>query len=147
MTTQTGLRPTRAEIWRVFTRGGLESSVKNSKYCFLTTRILYWKGSCKSTPQVFSTRIELLTCIFWLFSTGVEFSTRPLDQGCHVNTRDCLNVLADWNSSCEHSLTHQLKNSFTEWHRIITEQWHLHFQCQQWTKAKQSSSPSPSTVL
>ena len=58
------LNSTRVEICRVFTRGGLESSAKNSTSHFPTTRIIFWKRILQSTRQAFSTRIELFAYIF-----------------------------------------------------------------------------------
>ena len=43
----------------------------------------------QSTRRAFTTRVELFTCIFRLFSTRIEISTRPLNwdfnPGRHVN--------------------------------------------------------------
>ena len=70
-----GLKPTRVEICHVFTRGGLESSAKNSTSCFPTTRISFRKMVQQSTRRTFSTWVELFTCSFLLFSTRVDIST------------------------------------------------------------------------
>ena len=108
MTTQPGLR-----FVGVFTRGRLESSAKNSQQAVFLPPV---KRIPQSTRRAFSTWVELFTCIFQLFSTQVEISTRPFDPGCHVNARLLLRASrvesqpglnSTWveNSSCKHSLT------------------------------------------
>ena len=78
-----GLKPTRVEISHVFTRGGLESSAKNSTSHFPTTRTILEKGSCKVHDKSFQPGLNCLHAFFQLFQPGLksQISTRPLDPG------------------------------------------------------------------
>ena len=83
------LHDSRVEICRVFTRGGLESSAKNSTSRFPTTRTIFWKRILQSTRRIFSTRFELFTCIFSSFyKPGCK---RAIGFMC----------VPGWNSSCK----------------------------------------------
>ena len=66
------LHDSRVEIRVVFTRGGLESSVKNSTSRFPTTRIIFEKGSCKVHDEPFQPGLNCLHAFFCFFKPGLK---------------------------------------------------------------------------
>ena len=87
------LNSTWVEICCVFTRGGLESSTKNSISRFPTTRIIFWKRILQSTRRVFFNpgwTVYMHFSAFFNAGWNLNPASRPglrFNPGCHVNAR------------------------------------------------------------
>ena len=65
-----GLKPTRVEISRVFTRGGLESARRIQQAVFLPPEQFFEKGSCKVHDESFQPGLNYLHAFSAFFNPG-----------------------------------------------------------------------------